>query len=326
MDAMHMRMACWMMGLGVLLLGPVDATGQATGTATVRLSADSAKVGERLTLTLIAEHGPGTEALFPGPADGQALFGPLRVIRRTGVSGNGRIDSVRYEVTPFALDSARVPPLPVQLARGPDTTTLRTAPRTLSIKTVLPADTSALRGLAPLAAFPRPWWHWGLVGLVGAGLLAGGLYAWWQRRTEPEEPGPSPVPAAPGQTSYEAAIRRLRQLEAYDLADPDAVPPFYVELADILRTVLVRELGVAAFEHTTREVVDRLADRPDVPPKAVQRLKAVLELADLVKFADMRPTPADGDKALREARAALDAIESGTDAPVPDIDVASAST
>ena len=326
MDVMHTRMPCWMVGLVVLLLGPVTAAAQPTGTATVRLSADSVKVGERWTLTLIAEHGPGTEALFPGPADGQALFGPLRVIRRTGVEGTGRIDSVRYDVTTFALDSARVPPLPIQLAQGPDTTTLRTAPRTLRVTSVLTADTSALRGLAPLAAFPRPWWHWGLVGLVGVGLLAGGLYAWWQRRDEPEESEPSPSPAATGQTPYEAATSRLRQLEAYDLADPDAVPPFYVELADALRAFLVRELGVAAFEHTTREVIDRLVDRPDVPPKAVQRLKAVLELADLVKFAGMQPAPADGEKALREARAALDAIESGTDAPVPDIKVASAST
>jgi len=87
------------------------------------------------------------------------------------------------------------------------------------------------------------------------------------------------------------------------------VKPFYVELSNALRVYLAREVGVAAPERTTREVVEHLEERPDVPAEATSRLQAVLQLADLVKFAGIRPSAGDHEKALREARAALDAIE-----------------
>ena len=85
--------------------------------------------------------------------------------------------------------------------------------------------------------------------------------------------------------------------------------PFYVELSNALRVYLAHDLGVAAPERTTREVVETLTERPDVPTEAKNRIQAVLQLADLVKFAGIRPTTDDHEKALREARAALDTLE-----------------
>jgi hypothetical protein len=76
-------------------------------------------------------------------------------------------------------------------------------------------------------------------------------------------------------------------------------------------------VGVAAPERTTREVVEALEPRPDVPSEATSRIQAVLQLADLAKFAGIRPSSDDHEKALREARAALDAIEAAARSPQP---------
>jgi hypothetical protein len=318
--------------VGILLtLVLAGLEGTATAQRSVRfethVSTDSVAVGERFTLSLVAEHGPETTVSFPSPDAGGVLFGDLEVIRRITVQqrrgrAGRRVDSVAYEVTTFALDSVRVPALPVQVAAGRDTT-LRSAPaRTLTVVSVVGPDAKGIHGVAALAAFPRPWWTWALLALVGTGLLAGLTYLWWRRR---KDDGPAPVRHVPrdDQTPYEAATARIRQLEeSYDLSDPDAVKPFYVELANALRVYLAREVGVAAPERTTREVVDALEARPDVPAEATSRLQAVLQLADLVKFAGIRPAPDDHEKALREARTALDTIEaaprsdgSGPDAP-----------
>jgi len=277
------------------------------------ISTDSVAIGERFTVSLVAAHGGGVDVSFPAP-DAGGIFGDLEVIRRLTVqsrrvNGGQQVDSVAYEVTTFALDSVRVPALPIRVTAGRDTT-LRSAPtRTVTVVSVVGSDAKGIHGVAALADFPQPWWTWVLLGLAVTGLLAGLAYLWWRRRQD-DDPAPVRSVFADDQTPYEAATARIRQLEeSYDLSDPDAVKPFYVELSNALRVYLAREVGVAAPERTTREVVETLEHRPGVPTTATSRIQAVLQLADLAKFADIRPSSDDHEKAIREARAALDAIE-----------------
>ena len=302
--------------------GGVNAAAQPVRFET-HVSTDSVAVGERFTLSLVAEHGPQTAVSFPSPDAGGVLFGDLDVIQRLTVQqrpgpAGRQVDSVAYEVTTFALDSVRVPALPVRVTAGRDTT-IRSAPaRTVTVVSVVGPDAKGMHGVAALAPFPQPWWTWALLALTATGLLAGLVYLWWRR--QPDD-APTPVQRVPDddQTPYEAATSWIRQLEeSYDLADPDAVKPFYVELSNALRIYLARELGVAALERTTREVVDTLEERPDVPSGATSRIQAVLQLADLAKFAGIRPTADDHEKALREARAALDTIEAAPRSPESD--------
>lgn len=314
-----------------LVLAALWETGEAAAQRSVRLethvSGDSVAIGERFRVSLVAMHGPDTDVSFPAPDAGPALFGELEVLRReTLQEGRGR-DSVAYEVTTFALDSVRVPALPVQVTVDRDTT-LRSAPaRTVTVVSVVGPDAKGIHGVAALASFPSPWWTWALLGCAATGLLAGLTYLWWRRRRQQDE---EPVPAQripDDQTPYEAATARIRQLEdSYDLSDPDAVKPFYVELSNALRVYLAREVDVAAPERTTREVVEALEHRPEVPVEATSRIQAVLQLADLAKFAGIRPSSDDHEKAIREARAALDAIEAAARSSQPEAvdDVASA--
>ena len=67
-----------------------------------------------------------TEPVFPAATD-SLRFGDLEVLaeqRRDRFDrGGARVDSVVYEVTTFALDSAFVPPIPVHLSADADTFT-----------------------------------------------------------------------------------------------------------------------------------------------------------------------------------------------------------
>ena len=316
-DPLHFvaRMGMVLVFAVVAWTGADPATAQRSVRFETHVSSDSVAVGERFTLSLIAEHGPQTAVSFPSPDAGGVLFGDLEVIQRLTVQqrpapAGRQVDSVAYEVTTFALDSVRVPALPVRVTAGRDTT-IRSAPaRTVTVVSVVGPDAKGMHGVAALAPFPQPLWTWALLALVGAGLLGGLAYLWWRRRRQDDDPTPVQRIPDDDQTPYEAATSWIRQLEeSYDLADPDAVKPFYVELSNALRIYLARELGVAALERTTREVVDTLEERPDVPAAATSRIQAVLQLADLAKFAGIRPTTDDHEKALREARAALDTIE-----------------
>ena len=284
-----------------------------------RVSADSVLVGQRFTVSFVVEHAADHAVAFPDPAE--AAFGSaLEVLNRGPVGqralGDGRrVDSVAYEVAAFALDSVRIPAVPLPVVAGGDTTIARAPPRSAVVVSVVGPESRGIYSVAPPAPFPRPLWAWVLAGLVAAALLGALAYYLWWRRQPSAEPTPTVRPAAEvDQTPYEAATAWIRQLESYDLADPAAVKPFYVELSNALRVYLARELNVAALERTTREVLETLERRSDVPAAAVERLRAVLERADLAKFADARPPAEAQEQALADARAALDTLET---APAP---------
>lgn len=317
------------MGAGLLLLvglllGPIGpAAAQPSSSVEARVSVDSVKIGERFTLTLVAEHAAGTEVLFPPPEGEGALFGDLAVVRRGEVQGRSltevrRVDSVAYEVAAFAVDSARVPVLPVRFVEGRDTTVAGTAPRLVPLVSVVAPDAEELRAPALLAAFPWPPWVWGALALAVVALLGGVSYLWWHRRGDDAD---AEIEAEPPPDPYEAASARFDQLTRRNPNDRDTCKAFYVDLTEALRVYLARRVGVRALECTTSEVVAMLHRHPEVPEAAVRRLRAVLERADLVKFADAQPEPAESRSVLKKARGVLDAIEAAqrrAEAQIPD--------
>jgi len=298
-------------GLLLLAAGGRLAAAQPAPRVEVHVSADSIRIGERFTLTLVAEHAADATAIFPAAEGPSALFGDLHVFRRgpvrsRSISEARRVDSVAYEVTTFALDSARVPVLPIRLAADRDTMVAGSLPRVVPVVSVVGPDAEGLRAPALLAAFPRPVWWWGLLILVGAVLLAGGAYAWWRWQGPAEE---ALQDDEESRGAYEAASTRLQQLERRHPTGRQACRAFYVDLTETLRVYMAHRLGIRALERTTSEVLAALRERPEVGETIVRRLRAVLEQADLVKFADAQPPPEESQSVLRTAQDALDALE-----------------
>ena len=319
-------------GLGgvLLLLGGTGAAlrpvvAQPSPRIEARVLADSVKVGERFTLALVATHAAGRTAIFPAADAGAALFGDVRVVGRGAVQtrttpGGRQVDRVAYEATTFALDSVRVPVLPVRLATDRDTAVVGSGPRTIPVISVVGPDADELRTPARLAAFPRPSWGWALLVFLGAATLAGGAYAWWVwRGRAPGEAEAAPSPDDP----YEAAIARLQGLERRHPTGREACTAFYVDLSDTLRVYMARRMGLPAPERTTAEVGAALRRRPEVGAQAARRLHEVLQQADLVKFAGAHPAPDASASVLSTAQDVLRALEAAqrrADAQSPDAD------
>jgi hypothetical protein len=311
--------ASWGLLLGLLLAAVLAPRAEAQD---VRLAAsvDTALVGERFELTVAVTHTFAAEVVFPTPEAGPMLFGDLVPLARGPVRGRYRgtaapgvrTDSVTYEVAAFGVDRARVPAFSVEIVSQGDTAVVAAEPFVVPLRSVVPPEGAGLRGFGPLATFPGPWWPWVLLAVAIIGLVALLVY-WW--RTRPRAPAPAPVegevPAPqPPDPPHKIALRALRFLEINtDLGDREHLKPFYVEMADVLRTYLAKRLGVPARERTTAELVRLLRRRPEVPRRVVGRVAAVLELADLVKFADLRPSPQDSRTAILEARAAIGTLE-----------------
>lgn len=288
-------------------------------------SVDSVQIGERFTVSLAATHRFNSSILFPSATAGPAVFGDLEVFARTtgeerylGAANPGmRVDSVAYEVATFALDTARVPALPIRVVVGTDTMQVQSPPLRIPVQSTVSASARGLRGMAPLATFPAPRWPWVLLTAVVLVLVTGLVYYWRQQSTSPsDEPSVAAPPPVP---PHEAATQRLDRLErATDWNDPEALEALFVELAATVRLYVAQRMGLAALEHTTAELVRMLHARPALPTDTVEDIHSVLAHADLVKFADKRPTRQQGRSALRTTREALHAVERALPAPRSD--------
>ena len=213
------------------------------------ISEDSVSVGDRFALTLVAIHGFDEMPSFPSMDSAFGDITPVRLLSAGTrlLDSDVRLDSAVYEVTTFALDTARLAPLTI---RFPDSDVTATTPaQELLVTSVVPRDAEDIQGMAPPVGFGRPPWPFVLLGF--AVLIVGALiwYLIWRHNnpktlyiSEAEEDAP-PDPAT-------VALERLRALENAPLAERMQVEAFYVDLSDILRTYIEDRLHMPALECT----------------------------------------------------------------------------
>ena len=100
----------------------------------------------------------------------------------------------------------------------------------------------------------------------------------------------------------ERAIKELAILLAKDLVGKHKVKEFYLQLTMIVRRYIERAHKVRAPEQTTEEFLAAVSADAQFSPAVVDRLKAFLQAADLVKFAAYDPSESDIERATVTAR------------------------
>lgn len=283
------------------------------------VSEDSVAIGDRFYFSLVAEHDPGLTANLPTTWPDSTLgdlefVDPARAAKstftRTTTAGM-QVDSLVFEVTTFALDTAIVLPVEVTFTGDGQTFTASSQPLFVKVRSLVPKDAGEIRDLAPLIDFPRNWWPW--IALAALATIVVGLLMRYTRKLKRDS---VPIPIGerydPEVSPFDEAMARLKRLEQVDLYQDVAIKPFYVELSDLLRTYIERRLRIPALETTTRELillVRRHSERPGFDKETVLLLQSVLTRADLVKFADVRPAPGEGRDVLRDTESVLTRIE-----------------
>ena len=114
---------------------------------------------------------------------------------------------------------------------------------------------------------------------------------------------------------YEEAMLAIEKLRKDRLWEKGEVKEYYTAITDILRRYISRRWNNDAFEMTTAEIM-RAIKREKVEGPERRQLKAILELADLVKFAKHLSVPEENTRALEQASAFINAtrpVETGID-------------
>jgi hypothetical protein len=143
-----------------------------------------------------------------------------------------------------------------------------------------PPDIRDLKAMMP-SDFPPALMAAIAVALALVGWLLYRLVAWIRR--------PKPVKVVPKLHPFEQAQQDLAQLANQKRWEQGEFEAYYDELTLVLRQYLGWRFGVPLLESTTSEILELLKDHKELAYDSWREMKLVLEQADLVKFAALRP-------------------------------------
>ena len=140
---------------------------------------------------------------------------------------------------------------------------------------------------------PDYWWAW-LIALllIGAGTW---IYIKFHKKgVNPLKPRKRRLPP------YEEAMYNLQRLKDAQLWQKGQEKEYFTGLTDILRVYIDRRFDINAVEMTSSQIIDTLKRNEET--RAVnEQLEMILEVADIVKFANARPLADDNEVAYQRA-------------------------
>lgn len=297
-----------------LIIAAVAMSLPAVASVKVTASLDSASImmGRVDTLRLIVDREAATQGVFPlfhkmGPGGYVTLFKDTvelgaPVMDTVKQDGGRIIERLRVPVQVFDSGFYRLPPFVYLTASD------SVASNEVDL-TVVPVKVGENDAISDYRDITDPsdrsfwdwmpdwlydlWWLWLLViAAIVAAIYFGRKYRKTGKFiTMPEKPQPKP---------WTVALERLENLKAKNLWENGMEKEYFTQLTDILRDYLAARFGINAMEMTSRQIMQKLADQEDVREKRGY-VRKILDVADFVKFAKVRPLPADNVEAYDNA-------------------------
>lgn len=279
----------------------------AAAPVSVKASLDSAYIlmGKQTVLNLEIVQDRGTQGAFINN-NGDTLTREVEVIRAvkpdTTDLGNNR-EEIKRELVIQSFDSGLYTIPPFVYVAGKDTFTSNA----LALK-VIPVPVDSMATIHDYAGVVKPntriwdylpdfivdyWWIFLIVLFCAAG-----IFVWMRyikgKKAIPLVPKKKPVPP------YELAMQQLNRLKSEKLCENGHEKEYYTRLTEILRIYLDKRFGINAMEMTSTQIMHHLQSNDDTKTSAPV-MKQILEMADFVKFAKVRPLPDDNQKAFNNA-------------------------
>lgn len=251
------------------------------------------------------------------PVFGESLQDGIEIVDRSGIDTttlpDGRLQ-VQQNLMLTSFKDSLFAISPIAFVSGEDT--FWTEPMALNVIQPFEVDSSlAITDIKDIERAPIWWWgiiRWILLALLIAGLAVGGYYLWrwYEKRRKPEEEETNPELLRPAD---EVALEKLDEIKAAKIWKDGKIKQYQTELTDVVREYIGRRFGVQSTEKTSDETLREMetilvkGQRDDVPctkeeGKALyEKLRKMLQLADLVKFAKWHTTPDENEQALTTA-------------------------
>lgn len=272
-------------------------------TAEANISKTTMKIGEQAVLH-ISVHVPA-KTTVDFPVLGYTITNKLQIVKTAkpdtsfDKSNPGSETIMRsYTLTAFDDSLYIIPQYNIHTSAGDAKTNMLT----LQVTTVKVDTTKEVYDIKqPFAVSYGFWdwlkdnWIWCAIG-IGIGLLIV-LIIHFLTRGPKKEVVKKQEPRIP---VHILAINKLNALRDKKLWQQEQVKLYYSELSDVLREYLEQRYNIHTLEQTTDEIFISLK-HVDITAEARNKLKQVLVLSDLVKFAKEKPVPAENEQSMDTA-------------------------
>ncbi|KQC32427.1 hypothetical protein AAU57_03100 [Nonlabens sp. YIK11] len=282
-------------------LAAIPVIAQTFNSVTTKVDRDSIMMGEEIKLQITVDATPQDLIIFPI----QKAMGALEVIEDYPVDTIRENDTYRlfkqYGITQFDSGDYYVPRLKLFINNKERFTD------SLLVKVREVQTDTTVQGMYDIKPdieneYERPFnWKGLLLLLLWIPL---GILFWWLSRKRTQKTYEQTLPP------YEWSKYRLNKLAESNLVEDRAWKAYYTELSYIVRRYIDNKVYGHAMESTTAELIQNIeretaAKGVSITDKTKQRLEAVLQKADLIKFAGMS---GDGISAKEDREAINDII------------------
>ena len=273
--------------------------------ATVKAVVDSQEIliGDQVNLDLSVEINDESTVAWPLFKD--TITGQIEIIESsipdtTKKETGETIIHQRLVITSFDTGFMVIPP--VEFVFNQDSLqTLSTEPILLFVSDIpveMEADIKEIKEPYDVPFNWKRYIKWILLALAIIAAIVVGIILYKKYRKEPEEPIARPKPKRP---AHEIALEKLEALRQKKLWQNDKTKEFYIELSDIIREYIEFQFDVLALEMTTDQTISALKLK-GLEDEKIRPLKAMLQMADLAKFAKYKPISNENEQNFDIAR------------------------
>ncbi len=291
------RISPWLIAFTLLILGFGTAVAQDELSVQLTAVRQVAKLGEVVPVLVTVDHPAGHRAIMPELPE---TWGDFEVRGQTAVeisaTTSGHEQSRQtIDLIAWQIGTLTTMPLTITVSNpAGELTVLMADPVSVEVVSSLSEDDLELRDIKPQVALPIPvWWPW----VTAAGVMVlMGLF-WWHGGRQQE----TAVVSVDGRLPHELALAELDAIAATGMATKGNFKGHYAQTTDVVRGYFDQMLHTNLLEQTTSEA--RQAVRTiTLNEDAKQQMLALLDESDLVKFAKVKPTVEDAERATTEAK------------------------
>jgi len=268
--------------------------------ATVSVDTMRMLIGDQTKVRLQANHNPNKSVVYPELS--QQTLGGLNVLDIGSIDTLRKLPTVVTEqaITVAAYDSGfyKIPPLTFNVYfNGKLQETAISKPLEIVVSTMV-VDTNYVAEIKPILEVPYTFSEFVpyLVALLFALLFGFILYRIRSSKLQVQVEQPEIIIPA-----HEIANTKLFKLKEEKLWQQGKIKEYHSQVTHIVREYLENRFGVNALEYTTEETIAALKTK-DFDDSYKNKLREILQRADLVKFAKDTPGPDVHEEALTVAK------------------------
>ena len=267
-------------------------------------------IGDPVEYTVQIRHGAKVKILSQVPPPPEDLFKIKKVEDINRKDGRQAVEGRKFILTAFRLGDFVLDPVRIEYRTGDaPPKSLETSKIYITVKSVAKGEEKKdIRGIKSTLALIQKL-GWGIAVPIGLALLGIAFFLYRKYRKNPEL---FFKPAEPPLTPEEEALNSLNRLFDSDFMRRGKIKEYYLKLSSILRVYFEKRFHVLAVESTTYEILLELSKK-EVERGLLEKIREVLEWADLAKFAKWVPEPAQVILINQKAKQIIEAAK-----PVPE--------